>query len=308
MKISVILCSHNPNVLFLEEVISSLKSQTLSYDQWEIILIDNLSNIKISSYIDLSWHPDQRIVIEPNLGLIHARIRGVRESKYEILATVDDDTPLFPDYLSNLQSIYLHDKSLGIVGGKTIPIFKDTQPTWQSHFFSSLAIRDLGDSVITEKISPNQKIDHYPVCAALLIAPKRECMQAFIAYYEQNSLSKTLGRKGESLASGEDNDINLFIYKNGWKVGYFPELKFNHIIPGKRMTKQYLAKLEFSMNRSWIKVLNMHNILPWKKISKISVYPRMVLSYFRNKAWKSDLNYVKWSGSCGMFKGLSEIE
>ena len=170
-----------------------------------------------------------------------------------------------------------------------------------------MAIRDLGDEILTEKLLPNQRIDHYPSCSALLIAPKRECMLAFISYYEQNTISQSLGRKGASLTSGEDNDINLFIYKNGWKIGYFPELKFNHIIPAKRMTKEYLARLEFSMNRSWIKVLDMYDILPWNKIPRITLFPRMILAYFRNKAWQSEVNYIKWVGICGKFKGLSEI-
>lgn len=307
MKISVVLCSYNPNKSFLEEVISSLKTQSLGLDQWEFILIDNSSSPTVASLVDLSWHPDHQIIIESKLGLIHARIRGVKASKNEIIATVDDDTPLLPDYLANLQKIYQRENGLGIVGGKAIPIFKDIHPTWQYPFFSSLAIRDLGDEVITETLSSDQKMEHYPSCAALLIAPRRECMVAFISHYEKSEISQSLGRKGDSLASGEDNDINLFIYKNGWTIGYYPELKFKHIIPGKRMTKEYLAKLEFSMNRSWIKVLHMYQILPWKKINPATVHLRMILSYFKTKAWKTEINYIKWRAACGKFKGLSEI-
>ncbi|RYZ19984.1 MAG: glycosyltransferase family 2 protein, partial [Chitinophagaceae bacterium] len=279
MNLTVVICAHNPNPNYLERVLDSLKKQTLSYEYWELLLVDNKSSQPLSEVFDLSWHPQSRIVIEEKLGLIHARVRGVKEARNEIIITVDDDTPLFDDYLEHALRIYRENPALGIIGGKTVPLFEENPPNWLHEFYSCLAIRDLGDKPLVEQLERNQKAANYPGCAPILIAPKRECMLQFIEYYDQNEAAQSLGRKGSDLASGEDNDINLFIYKRGYALGYFPELKFYHIIPAKRTKKEYLSRLQYSMNKSWVKVLFIHDVLPWQKISPVTVPLR------KAKAW-----------------------
>jgi glycosyltransferase involved in cell wall biosynthesis len=308
MKLSVIICAHNPKLTYLNQVLDSLKSQTLSKDLWELIVIDNNSSQPLKEVLDLSWHLDNQIIIEEKLGLIHARVRGVKESKHEIIITVDDDTPLFPDYLENALKIYQSNPELGIIGGKTIPIFEETPPGWLNEFYTCLAIRDLGNDPIIRQLNKNETATSYPDCSPILIAPKRECMLKFIEYYEQSKEAQSLGRRGDDLASGEDNDINLFIYKSGYALGYFPELKFYHIIPAKRMSKEYLSKLQYSMNKSWVKVLSIHGISPWKKVSHSTLKLRKAKAWIKYKAWKSEPNYIKWRGACGLFEGLSEIK
>ena len=307
MKISVVICAHNPKKEYLDKVIESLRDQTLSKDYWELILIDNNSKIPLQELFNLSWHPSHKIVIENNLGLIHARMRGVKESEFEIIVTVDDDTPLFHDYLEHILNIYTNYPELGMIGGRTVPLFEGAPPKWINDFHTCLAIRDLGEVPIFSKLSKDEIASSYPEAAAILIAPRRDCMLQFLDYYGNNTEAQKLGRKGSDLASGEDNDINLFIYKNGYGLGYFPQLKFYHIIPEKRTTKEYLSKLQYSMNKSWVKVLHMHGILPWDPIKRKSVAIRKLKAWILMGAWKSQPNYIKWKGACGTFDGLAEL-
>ncbi|RYZ28518.1 MAG: glycosyltransferase family 2 protein, partial [Chitinophagaceae bacterium] len=290
MKLSVVICAHNPKPDYLNRVLESLKIQTLSFEYWELILIDNGSFTPLKDRFTLSWHPQSKIVAEDKLGLIHARVRGVKEASNDIIISVDDDTPLFEDYLENALRIYTMYPELGIIGGKTVPQFEETPPIWLNEFYSCLAIRDLGDKPIIRQLQRGEKASNYPDCAPILIAPKKECMLRFIEYYEKNEAAQSLGRKGTDLASGEDNDINLFIYQQGYALGYFPELKFYHIIPAKRMKKEYLSKLQFSMNKSWVKVLFIHDVLPWKKIAPLTVPLRKAKAWINYKAWKSEPN------------------
>jgi len=307
MKLSVVICAHNPKPEYLQQVLNSLKVQTLPMEKWELILVDNKSSNPLGASFDLSWHPESRVVVEERLGLIHARVRGVKEAKYEIIITVDDDTPLYPDYLEHALRIYSSHPELGIIGGKTVPLFEETPPNWLHEFYTCLAIRDLGEKPIIRQLKGTENADQYPDCAPILIAPKKECMLKFLAYYEQNAEAQSLGRKGADLASGEDNDINLFIYRSGYALGYFPELKFYHIIPAKRMKREYLSRLQYSMNKSWVKVLSLHGIYPWKQISPGTVRLRKMKAWLKYRAWKSDPNYIRWKGACGLFEGLSEL-
>ena len=43
-EISVIICSHNPRVDFLLRTLDSLRQQTLSLQNWELLLVDNASS------------------------------------------------------------------------------------------------------------------------------------------------------------------------------------------------------------------------------------------------------------------------
>ncbi|RZK25250.1 MAG: glycosyltransferase family 2 protein [Flavobacterium sp.] len=306
-RISVVICCYNSNPKYLERVLHSLKSQSLPINFWELIIIDNNSDNPINLIVDIGWHHNAKICMEKNPGLVNARIRGVYEAAYEIIVTVDDDTPLYNNYLSNVIEIYNMNPRLGVIGGRTVPEYETQPPSWFKEFEGLLAIRDLGNDIIIEKCMSESELS-YPKSAPLLIAPRKTCMLAYIEHYKKSHLSKQLGRNGFDLASGEDNDINLFIYKNGWHLGYFPKLKFIHLIPQERLTLKYLANMSFSSSVSWVKVLEIHKLNKHSRIAKWGILPREIKAWFKLKAWKNESNYIKWRGACGIFKGLSEIE
>ena len=40
---SIIICAHNPRFHYLERVLAALRIQSLPYEQWELLLVDNAS-------------------------------------------------------------------------------------------------------------------------------------------------------------------------------------------------------------------------------------------------------------------------
>ena len=105
VQISVITCSHNPRADYLAQVIEALKHQSLDKGLWEYLLIDNASDEALQARVDLSWQANARHIREEKLGLTHARLRGIRESRGEILVFVDDDNVLDSDYLEQVVDI-----------------------------------------------------------------------------------------------------------------------------------------------------------------------------------------------------------
>src|SRR5215469_10853662 len=97
--ISVILCSYNPRWDYLQRCLAALRAQTMRLHCWELVLIDNCSQIPLADRVELSWHPDARVIREQVLGLTPARLRAIRESKGDLLVFVDDDNVLDPDFL-----------------------------------------------------------------------------------------------------------------------------------------------------------------------------------------------------------------
>lgn len=312
--ISVIICTHNPRRQYIDRTLKALKSQTLSMEQWELLLIDNASNKNLALEIDLSWHPFSRYVREEKLGLTHARLRGFREATAEIFVFADDDNVLDTDYLKNTVEILQRNPRLGAIGGKSLPEFEIAPEPWFIQTGPGLGLRDLGDKVqvcywaeaSTEATElPRQYPKFAPIGAGLVL--RRQAGEIYAERMAGNSTRLALGRTGKQLISGEDNDIVLTILEAGWGVGYFPQLQLTHLISARRLTKDYLAQLNRASTRSWVQVLDVHGIRPWQKIPRWTVLPRKVRAFFRYQPWRSPVAYVRWQGACGMFEGRSEL-
>src|SRR5205809_7879858 len=99
MRLSVLMCAHNPRMDYLARVLQALKEQDLPCSEWELLLIDNASRVPLAGACDLTWHPHARYLVETEVGRMPARLRAFCEAQCEILVFVDDETVLAPDYL-----------------------------------------------------------------------------------------------------------------------------------------------------------------------------------------------------------------
>src|SRR5688500_9359115 len=93
-KLSVAICTHNPRPDLIARALAALRSQTLSVDHWELLIIDNMSKTPLQQLVDVSWHPNGRIIQESTLGLTPARLCAIAESKSPSMVFVDDDNIL----------------------------------------------------------------------------------------------------------------------------------------------------------------------------------------------------------------------
>lgn len=300
--LSLFIPTYNPNVTRLNHVLEAFKNQTLEYDKWQLIIIDNNSSNGFETNIDLSWHPNAKIVSEKRQGLTYARLKGIENCKYDIVVMVDDDNILDPTYLENVVQIFNQNPEIGCIGGKSIPYFEsENQPAYLSKFYSLLALRDLGNEIIVQKFENNYP-SHAPIGAGM--AFRKSAIQNYI---HKVSMSEGIitDRKGDSLSSSGDNDMVMEILKASLQVGYFPVLKLQHIIPESRTSVSYLSRLNFSIQKSWVQFLGSHNICPWTSISRCTIPFRKAKAWFTYRAWKGEANYIKWKGACGMFEGLA---
>ena len=94
MKLSVIICTHNPRPQYLSRALEALRSQTVPLAYWELLLIDNGSGEPLASGIDLSWHPGGGIFARRNLVLPPPDYAESPRRKGDLLIFVDDDNVL----------------------------------------------------------------------------------------------------------------------------------------------------------------------------------------------------------------------
>jgi GT2 family glycosyltransferase len=236
-ELSVIICAHNPRPHYLRRVLEALRAQTLPKQQWELLLIDNLSSNPLMSDWDLSWHPNGRHILERELGLSPARRRGIRESSAAILVFVDDDNVLDVNYLSKALSIGKEWPKLGTWGsGATIPEF-ELQPTESvKSLLPCLALRD-NDVPWWGNLPANELT---PWGAGLCV--RSEIAKAYCPLSEQSTI-KITDRKGNSLLSCGDVELSYVARHCGMGTGVFPELRLIHLIPKERVTTNYLLKI-----------------------------------------------------------------
>ena len=308
--ISVVVCTHNPHRDNFQRVLSALKSQDLSLEKWELLIVDNASDAQLSEEVDLTWHPHARCVREKLLGLTKARLCGFKRAKSSIITFADDDNVLDSDFLENVLQIADRYPQLGAFGGKVIPEFEAEPEKWVRSFDNALAIRDFGNEVLccngSAVLGENAHYPYYaPIGAGLVL--RREAAKVYTDSLKMQPDRLSFGRNGNQLTSGEDNDIILTILKAGWGIGYFPQLKLTHLISANRITKQYLARLNYAASRSWVQVLDIHGLRPWKKISRWSISLRKVKAFFTYQAWRSEEAFIRWRGACGLFEGLSTL-
>ncbi|MGD1874835.1 MAG: glycosyltransferase [Mastigocoleus sp.] len=312
--LSVIICTHNPKWDNLERVLAALQAQTLPLSQWELLLIDNASKNILSSEIDLTWHPSGCHIRENKLGLTAARLRGFREAIAQTIVFVDDDNILDPEYLEHTVKIFQENPNLGAMGGKSLPEFEVEPEPWFAEVNPPLGIRDLGDEsqvcfwdTKLTKVDSSAKYypEFAPIGAGLVI--RKQAAEIYVKRITGDSVRLGLGRTGKKLTSGEDNDIVLTLLEAAWGVGYFPQLKLTHIIPANRLTKDYLARLNYASSHSWVQVLDVHGIRLWQKIPRWTVLLRKIKAFFNYRPWKNPASYIRWKGACGIFEGQAEI-
>lgn len=304
--LSVIICTHNPLADSFDRVLQALQAQTLPRSDWELLIIDNASQEPIAAD-SVSWHPAARVIREEQIGLTVARLRGFREATQEFMVFVDDDNVLEAEYLSHVVQIFQVHPELGAIGGKSLPEFELAPPSWITEFYNILALRDFGETSLMTFTSFTTTYPAFAPAGAGM-ALRRRAFASYAMRVVHSSTRLALGRTGNQLISGEDNDIILSLLHAGWEVGYFPQLQLTHLISADRVQPSYLARLNQASSRSWVQVLSIHGIPLWHKIPGWTVLPRKIKAFFRYRPWQSSIAYVRWCGACGLFEGQSTLQ
>ncbi len=236
--LSVILCTHNPRPDYLARTIEGLRAQTLATDAWEFLLIDNASDPDRRPEADLSWHPQARVIGESTLGLTPARLRGIRESRGDLLVFVDDDNVLAPDYLATARRIAEEKPFLGSWSGQCQGVFEEQPPEWTRRYWGMLVIREFDQEIWSNL----PRLAATMPCGAGMCL-RREVAGHYLHLHESGQRGFQFDRTGAALLSGGDNDLAACACDIGLGVGIVSSLKLQHLIPPGRLTAEYLERL-----------------------------------------------------------------
>lgn len=234
MFISVIICTYNRDK-YIYNVLKSLADNTLPYQEYEIVLINNNSTDRTAAECDRFHtnfpHIRFRYFTEHKQGLSHARNRGIQEAEGDMLVFIDDDAFTSPNYLSNLKKHLSQHADLNAFGGKIVPAFETGEtPRWYSAISSSfVSALDKGRQV--KKFNGKG----YPIGANMGFYKKS---------LELTGVFETsLGRNKNNMLGGEEKDLFNRFKKKGLNIYYLPDVAVKHMIPPHRTTYRYIAQL-----------------------------------------------------------------
>ena len=259
MKISVIVCTHNPRADYLPRVLAALRAQTLPLTDWELLLVDNASREPLAGRIDLAWLPHARHLREEKTGLTHARLCGIAAASGELLVFVDDDNVLRADYLAAVLKIGAEHPGLGAWSGSCLPEFEVEPAAELRPWLAGLVIEKI-TSPVWAKLRTSSAAT--PMGAGMVV--RQTQARHYRELVLKDPLRQSLDRSGQALGSGGDTDMALCGFDLGLGAGRFPELELTHLIPARRVTLEYLEGIHagFGYGGVVMQAINRPGVLP----------------------------------------------
>ncbi|WP_319502710.1 glycosyltransferase [uncultured Draconibacterium sp.] len=236
--VSVILCCYN-SAKRLPETLKHIALQNLPDDlPVEVVLVDNASDDTTSKTAIEEWQKytssiKLRIVTELKPGLINARIKGIEQSKYEIIIFCDDDNWLLENYIRNAWDIMMRNNNIGALGGEGIPVSNISFPDWFEEYKNSYAC---GKQWHINGICTSRK---YLWGAGLVT--RLSIMKKVFSPTHPMLLT---GRKEGVLLAGDDYEICRRIVMLNYDLFYSNNLKYKHFIDEKRLDLNYYNKIK----------------------------------------------------------------
>lgn len=246
--VSVIICCYN-SVLRLPATLRHLAAQEVGALAWEVVLVDNNSTDATADVARQHWQQlgnpaPLAVVAEPRPGLSMARAAGLAASQFNLVLFCDDDNWLEAYYLHHAHELMRQDARTGILGGLNTAVADGPLPAWFQQVEHAYACGPQADQ--DGEVSPQRL---YVAGAGMVV--RRHIFEELARAGFQSQL---LDRKGEELSSGGDTELCFATAMLGYKVIYSSRLKLFHYMEAKRLTWEYLVKLNNGHAKSYYKL------------------------------------------------------
>lgn len=236
-KISICICTFNEH-RYLYKCITSLINQSINQSNYEIIILDNSSNLNTDYYLKcksiVEKYNNIHYIVKSTNGLSDARNECIKNASYDYLHFLDDDVTVENNFIENIINSIKRNPNVQIIGGKVIPNWNDCKrPKWLSdEGLSYLSMLDFGDTEIFFGDIPGM----YFVGANIMFS------RSILNLY--NGFNCNLGRNGNNngLLGSEENDIVFRALKDGYKIKYVPSVVVHHAIRNERLNESWFIK------------------------------------------------------------------
>ena len=244
--ISVIIPTRNRAEL-LKSALGSLDSQTLSKDEFEVIVVDNGSTdhtAELVSGLTNEWK-NLRCVHEAIPGLHAGRHRGLKEANGDVLVFIDDDIRASPSWLEGIAENFA-DPNVAMVGGNNYPDFQGPVPGWLERLWARPAMGGQGIAYLSVLLLPEgrREMSPYLVWGCNFSIRKQVVLDA--GGFHPDSLPGELIRfRGDG-----ETHVSRYVLENRLCCNYDSRVSIYHAVTRERMSFEYFRQRAFNQGVS----------------------------------------------------------
>jgi GT2 family glycosyltransferase len=215
-----------------------VSAQDRSQDDFEAIIVDNGSRDDTARVAGewLATAAHGRYLIEPRVGLAHARNAGIRVATADIVAFLDDDVVPDTDWITRTLDAYRRHPSCAAVGGRISLDWGTSRPGWMR--------RDLERWYSGFDLGHDEKILEPPEA---LFGANLSVRRALVE--RAGGFDPTLGRAGRSLLSGEEAAL-IERLRDWGDIVYDPDLHVTHAVLPERRNRLWLLRRGYAQGRT----------------------------------------------------------
>lgn len=237
--LSIIIPTRNRLVTVIQTV-NSILGNSGEKDEFEILVVDNNSDkYEIKELLAVLNHPKVRVFSETKIGLVYARHAGVKLSKGNILAFIDDDIIVGDYWLPTLLSLNDQYLDINLFTGSAMPIYQSYPPSWLRYFWDYnkkdkinccywLSLIDFGPEI--KLIDPN-------LVWGLNFIIRKNAILKYEGFHPDVTAPSLLGFVGDG-----ETGLTMKMKSAGEVALYLPDLLIHHIATKERLSKLYFLK------------------------------------------------------------------
>lgn len=229
MKVTVILCTYN-RCQSLQKALTSAAAMVLPESvEWEILIVDNNSNDQTRETVEdfISRYPGRfRYLFEPQPGKSHALNAGIRDSRADVLAFMDDDVVVHEDWLNKLTAPLRNGEWVG-TGGRILPNWSCPAPRW----LKPNGARAAGPLVSFHPMEQAGEMFEAPIGTNM--AFRGEMFEKY------GNFRTDLGPRPGTELRNEDTEFGERLLAAGERLRYEPSAMVYHPVTETRLKKEY---------------------------------------------------------------------
>ena len=244
IRLSLVIATYN-RAEQLMVTLGSVAIQSAEPSLWECIVVDNNSaddtHQRVEAFAKEHNKLNIRYIFERNQGLSHARNAGIAASSGDIVAFIDDDERISPDFITSYISLFDSTPDAVAAGGPIVAEYPSGRPRWMSHFT---------ERPVANTMYFGDKVREFPegrIPGGGNMALRRSAVRRYGVF------DTSLGYVGESLVGGEECDLFERLRIAEAKYYYVPTAVMYHIIPPEKLTANYLSRLSYNIGVSQLR-------------------------------------------------------
>ncbi|MDI3475593.1 MAG: glucosyl-dolichyl phosphate glucuronosyltransferase [Thermococcaceae archaeon] len=300
LPLSVIISTYNlARYQDTVDVLRSLANQ--SFNKFEVIVIIDENHQYYKKLQEFTRNIDLynvRLVFNPfNNGLSYSRNLGIKYAKGEIVAYLDDDVIVSPNWAKEIFRTFRKYENVGAVAGHIIPLWMDKSIEW---FPEELYWMISCSYILTPK--KEREVDRG---FGANMAFRRELL------LELGGFREDLGLSGEKWVGGEDTDMFLRVKERSYKVIFNPKALVYHKIYPHRIKMRTLIKRALGGGRSIAKLKKNYMYVPEKENTYLN---KLLYEFYISKGSQflksPNTEYIKQFGAVTLvvtFEGLGYL-